>query len=569
MAAALGLVVGSLNSTVVRLDPATSLADSPALTRRSTLRLSELADGTDEVALGPEPGADGVLAGFVGKVGDVAGVPRPDGTAYRAEDLVAIAMSALVTLAREESADLPDEPGIVATHPARWDDPTVDAMGDALDHVGLGGVTLVSDPVAAVAWLEAAQGPLGEGVVAVFDLGAAGLDVSLVRTATPASYGLLRPSTYSSLFGGDSFDRTVVEHVLGAVAADLGPIDLADPATRAELAELRDRCRVAKEQLGTAEPATVAVTLAGVDTTVPLTRAELEEMLRGPIEGSLSLVGETIRAHELDPAEVRTVLLTGGGAAMPLVSELAASTLGIATVAAPAHAAALGAAVLASGGAAGGPPAAVGAALASAATTPIAAAAVPSGDATVSPSGEADTDSLPVLPAPAPPTAFGEAGPGQPVSQVLPGVEPQAAADPARRRTLLIAAGVAGALLLGAIAAAAVLLRDDTVGTPVPHILPAVTTTPAAITTTTTPAPATTTTAAIPVPTIEVTTPARITVAPSTTEALPPVVVPPVVEPPLPTVTTPAATTTTTTTTTTSTATTTTTTTTTTEPPAP
>ncbi|MGW5075941.1 Hsp70 family protein [Rhodococcus sp. NPDC004095] len=514
----IGLGVGDTEAIAVVQSSDAPLTDPPVLVEPATLRVSATA-----ATLGAPAGEPGVLSGFASRVGDPDGVTAADGTVYLAEDLVATATASLLATAVRQFPGLPADPTVVAIHPARWDDTTVAAQRAAFDRAGLAAVSLTPDAVAAVRWFEAAHGATGESVVAVCDFAAAGLTVSLVRTG--AEPRLLPPSTFSSLFGGDSFDRTIAEHVLGTAAADLGPLDPADPGVRADVERLHVGCRTAKEQLSTIDETTIDVTVGGAAAAVTLTRADLDEMLRGPLEGALSLVEETLRAHELAPSALHTVLLTGGGAAMPLLSELTGALPAPATVAPhPNVATVQGAAILAAGGAgrsgtaggAGQSGTAGGAALG-------AAAAVASAGPGVDVSGDADTDSLPVVPTPATPTAFTEAGPGstvQPAAAVTP-----AAPAPARNRLVMVAAGVGAALVVAAIAGAVTMSRSgDTPGTPLPHLDP-LTTSARAVTTTraTTPPPVATTTE-IEVDTVTPTTapPTRTAAPVTTTVALPP-----------------------------------------------
>ncbi|MFD4179858.1 Hsp70 family protein [Rhodococcus sp. NPDC058514] len=564
MAAGLGLGVGNTNAVAVLHTGGSPRLDAePAIARLCTLQLTV----AGEAVLGSPLDAPDVISGFAVHAGDPAGLEIGDGSAYLAEDLVATAMHSLVHEAAETFPGLSEQPEIVATHPPRWSDATVQSMRGALEHVGLAAVTLVPEPVAAVAWLESAHGPLGDAVVAVFDLGGAGLDVSLVRTGADA--GLLRPSTFTTRFGGDTFDQAVVEHVLGVVAVGLGPIDPSDPVTRVELSVLRHRCAEAREALSTATEARVTVELAGTSATVTLTRTELEELLESSVAGALDLVEQTISAHDLAPSDVRTVLLTGGCCAMPLVSRLAASTLGLPTVLGPrpgltgAHGAAItaagGASITATGGAT--IDSAGGATIISAG-----AATVATGAADID--GDADTVTMPAVHRVGPPAAFTEAGPGRPVLPVLTDADPLApvpAATPTpapprgrfERTTVITAA--AGLVLAVALVGLVVSLRStDAPATAVPVIDPSTTarvTTSPRPTTTTTKAPTPTTTRTT---TTRTTTTAPTTTVVPTTEDPPPVTTVPVVEPspsPQPTTTTPAATTTADPTTTTTTAT--------------
>lgn len=432
------------------------------------------------------------------------------------EDVLATATASLLVTTADRIPDLTGDPQVVATHPARWDAETVAAQRAAFDRAGLGPVRLVPDAVAAVAWLEATHGPLDAGVVAVFDLGAAGVTVSLVRVGDTAH--LLPPSVYSTLFGGDSFDRMVLEHVLGSAAADLDPFDPSDPGTRAELDALRDRCRAAKEELSTTRSVTVPVHVAGSGTEVTVSRAELDELLHGPLAAALSLTEETVRAHEVDPALLRSVLLIGGGARLPALVELAA-TLPVPAVIAPDpdRVVARGAALLAVGAL-------------SADAEAVLAEPDPPLTAADTARSEADTDSLPVVPPTAMPTAYTEAGTGQPVRTAAPPTE-------RRGRGPLIAAVVLAAIAIAAVTAAAVTaLSAGTGGAPIPEV---VTLEPPPPPTSTVPTTSTTD------PTVEWTTtrPARTTVV-ATVEPRPPVVIPTTAPPVVVTTTTAPPTTT-------------------------
>src|SRR5690606_37069323 len=104
---------------------------------------------------------------------------------------------------------------------------------------------------------------------------------------------------------------------------------------------------------------TVCVPLDGASARVRLVRDELEELIRVPheIEAGqqwaadelLQLVRDALHRAGLDIGAVDRVLLTGGGAAIPLVTELVSGEFGLPVIVAPepAHTAAAGAALAA------------------------------------------------------------------------------------------------------------------------------------------------------------------------------------------------------------------------------
>ncbi|MEC3920524.1 hypothetical protein [Nocardia sp. CDC160] len=108
--------------------------------RESVLHMSE--DG-DAVLGGEAPeGYSHSIRGFVGAVGDPAGLPVDDGEAYRAEDLMATAVFCLIGQAAEH---LNGPAEFYLTHPTGWPDTHVRALREALDYLGLKSVVLVAE----------------------------------------------------------------------------------------------------------------------------------------------------------------------------------------------------------------------------------------------------------------------------------------------------------------------------------------------------------------------------------------------------------------------------------------
>ncbi|AYF77586.1 hypothetical protein D7D52_31475 [Nocardia yunnanensis] len=108
--------------------------------RESVLHMSE--DG-DAVLGGDAPeGYSHSIRGFVGAVGDPAGLPVDDGEAYRAEDLMATAVFCLIGQAAEH---LNGPAEFYLTHPTGWPDTHIRALREALDYLGLKSVVLVAE----------------------------------------------------------------------------------------------------------------------------------------------------------------------------------------------------------------------------------------------------------------------------------------------------------------------------------------------------------------------------------------------------------------------------------------
>ncbi|MFI9405219.1 Hsp70 family protein [Nocardia sp. NPDC052316] len=342
---ALGITVGASNSVAA----AAAGDDGDGVrTHPSVLRLVADAPPTFGAAARTtgRHSSDVLLEGFLARVGDPVDILAEDGTAHSAADLVAAAVGAMI----DEIGTGARESGVtVACYPAWWSRHTVDIQRAALDRAGLREVTLVPEPTAAVRWLEATQGPLGDGAVIVYDLGATGLTVSVVRTGDHAS--LLGTPLRTTDIAGAEFDLLTLRYVLANVAA-ANDFDPFDPVVERELAALRERCRTAKEDLSINTATVVRARLNPADahtSNVRLVRGELEDLLRGPLLSSIDLIRDAVHRAGLDVCDISRVLLTGGGGAIPLVAELISTEFGLPVVAAaqPAHTSARGAAALA------------------------------------------------------------------------------------------------------------------------------------------------------------------------------------------------------------------------------
>ncbi|MFI1915529.1 Hsp70 family protein [Nocardia sp. NPDC020380] len=277
---------------------------------------------------------------FLSRVGDPVDIRTRDGSAVRAADLVAAAVGRAVD-------DTGPAASIVACYPAWWTQHTVEVQRTALTAAGLDSVALVPEPTAAMRWLQEVHESSHDGAMAVYDLGATGLTVSVARTG--AMSGLLGEPIHSTTVAGAEFDLLTLRFVLGYAIGEKD-FDPFDPLVEQELTALRDRCRNAKETLSKNTATVVPVRLPGsAPVDVRLVRDEVEDLYRESLLASADLVREAVRRAGLTLADLDGVLLTGGGAAMPLVTELISTEIGVPVAAAsdPAHLSAHGAALLA------------------------------------------------------------------------------------------------------------------------------------------------------------------------------------------------------------------------------
>ncbi|MFJ4658604.1 hypothetical protein ACIP5Y_45655 [Nocardia sp. NPDC088792] len=140
MATGVGLRIADDESVVAVVTGDDATLPVHYIVRESVLHMSD--DG-DAVLGGPQPdGYTHSISGFVGAVGDPAGLPVDDGEAYRAEDLMATAAFCLINLAADH---LNGPAEFYATHPTGWTEAQVRSLREALDYLGLKSLVLVSE----------------------------------------------------------------------------------------------------------------------------------------------------------------------------------------------------------------------------------------------------------------------------------------------------------------------------------------------------------------------------------------------------------------------------------------
>lgn len=264
------------------------------------------------------------FGGVVDRVGDPVPLVAADGSTHRAEVLVAQAVPELtdsVTHGAPASA-------VAVTVPAHWRPSAVDALRRELP-----GCTLVSDADAAVAALNDQPGLPTRGVVVLCDFGGSGSSITLLNAS--ARHSVVGETVRYADFSGEQIDQALLRHV----AADTARA--ADTAMVGSLTRLRDECRGAKERLS----AETATAVGGVR----VTRHDLDDLIREPFTGFMSALDDTLLRYGVPYAAVAAVATIGGGARIPLVTQLLSDHLRapVVTTVDPHLTAARGAALLA------------------------------------------------------------------------------------------------------------------------------------------------------------------------------------------------------------------------------
>ena len=261
---------------------------------------------------------------FKRRIGD--GTPlHIGGVAVAAEELAARVVAHVLEIVSTRLGSGADR--VAVTHPAGWGPHRLMSLRAALTGHGLSSALLLSEPQAAVI-AYASREPLEPGAaVAVYDLGGGGFTAAVVRKAAADQLVLVGQPEELELSSLD-LDEVVFDHVRSAVGPAWDALDPTDPDVLAAVARLRRGCVEAKEALSADTEVMVPVLLPGVDTQVRLGRAEFEEMIRPAVAETVEALHRALASAGTSPDELAAVLLVGGSARIPLITQEVSAQLG-------------------------------------------------------------------------------------------------------------------------------------------------------------------------------------------------------------------------------------------------
>ncbi|MEV4753678.1 Hsp70 family protein [Micromonospora sp. NPDC049559] len=265
---------------------------------------------------GPDGGQ--IARGFWRRIGD--DVPlMVGGEACSAQTLTAVLAMWIVEQVVVREGGHPES--IVLSHPAGWGPYRRELLLEALWDIGLTNVTLLPEPVT-VAESHAARGFTG-ATAAVYSLGGDSFEASLVRQAQHAGFEPFGFPQGLEPAGGVDFDEALADHVRTVLARELDR--KVDPTAPFALLGLARECARAKQDLTMMTETDIVVRLPRGPARVPVTRVEFEDMIRPAVQVTVDLLARTVRSAGLAPNELDAVLLAGGSARIPLVTELLAA----------------------------------------------------------------------------------------------------------------------------------------------------------------------------------------------------------------------------------------------------
>ncbi|MGK5529775.1 Hsp70 family protein [Streptomyces sp. URMC 129] len=253
---------------------------------------------------------------------------------HHVTDLVAAVLRAFRAAAEPFTAAPVDR--LVLTVPATYavGDPRRDRMLAAGTDAGFAEVELLPEPVAA-ALAPLAGGPLAPGTTAlVYDFGGGTFDAALVRTGPDGDITVLgRPAALDD-HGGRDIDDLIAAHIRRSGAAVFpgsagSPGSSGAPDERTALQTnlaLADFARQIKHHLtGDTEARDV---IAPGAPEYRLSRERLAELITPLVAGTVACCRDLATACGVRPADIDAVVLVGGTAQMPVVTDAVTRQLG-------------------------------------------------------------------------------------------------------------------------------------------------------------------------------------------------------------------------------------------------
>ncbi|MFG2050827.1 Hsp70 family protein [Micromonospora sp. NPDC048935] len=326
MAYVLGIDIGSTNTAAAvarrngvgwaRPEAVPLHVDSPVVP--SVLCLSE--DGSLHVG---EPATDDgsrTTRDFVHRIGD--DVPLLLGGEACTPQTLTAELAAWV-VDRVHALEGGPAEAVVLSHPAGWRPYRREVLHRALSAFGLRHVTLLPRTVT-VAESHAARGFAGTTAV-VYALGGNSFEAALVRRTAHGTYETFGTPQGLDSVGGADFDEALAGHTRAVLARELA--STARRGTQAALRGLRAECDRVKRVLTVDLAADVVLALPGGPARIPVTRAQFEHMIRPLVQATVDLLLRAVRSADLTPAQLDGVLLAGGSARVPLVTELVSAAL--------------------------------------------------------------------------------------------------------------------------------------------------------------------------------------------------------------------------------------------------
>ena len=196
----------------------------------------------------------------------------------------------------------------VVTIPANFSNEAREATMEAAREAGLNIRYIINEPTAAALYYSFKHGEELNGNYAVYDLGGGTFDVSIIRV-NGQNVEVIASNGISKL-GGDDLDD-ILKKIVFTKYNQMTGSDLEDDDFTKNDAEEE------KKSLSRRKRVTVRVNRQLID----ISREEFEEAISTLVTQAEMLCESTMDEAELEPTDIKAVLLAGGSTRMPLVQE--------------------------------------------------------------------------------------------------------------------------------------------------------------------------------------------------------------------------------------------------------
>lgn len=228
--------------------------------------------------------------------------------------------------------------GTVITVPAAFNQMQKDATLQAAEMAGIGAVTLMQEPVAAV--MSVMRAKSSNGTFIIYDLGGGTLDVAIAdgldgRVSLQAHGGI-------EMCGGRDWDRAIVANIVRPwleKTFDLPEDAPTNPAYRKLFAKLDWAAEKAKIELSSRGEAIISLSEvevgvqdqcgADIYLDIPLSKDQLDRLIEGKLKDSIESVRETMTKAQLSSQDVDRVVFVGGPTQYKTVRDKIAFELGL------------------------------------------------------------------------------------------------------------------------------------------------------------------------------------------------------------------------------------------------
>ena len=208
----------------------------------------------------------------------------------------------------------------VITVPAYFNDSQRQATKDAGKIAGLEVERIVNEPTAAA--LAYGLDKKKSGTVAVYDLGGGTFDVSILEIGDGVFE--VKSTNGDTSLGGEDFDNTIVEYLIGEFKKDTG-MDISNDSLAMQ--RIKEAAEKAKCELSSTAQTDINLPFLTADKTGPkhlnvkMNRAKLESLVEKLIERTLVPCKTALKDSGISATEINEVILVGGMTRMPKVIE--------------------------------------------------------------------------------------------------------------------------------------------------------------------------------------------------------------------------------------------------------